>query len=65
MNLVVNGRPSHSKGETVAELLRELGFEANQVAVALNLDFVPRSRYPDTRLSEGDRVEIVSPMQGG
>ncbi|BBA96793.1 hypothetical protein RVR_2255 [Actinacidiphila reveromycinica] len=35
------------------------------VAAALNETVVPRSRWAATRLAEGDRVEILTAVQGG
>jgi sulfur carrier protein len=35
------------------------------VAAALNEVVVPRSRWSATSLSEGDRVEILTAVQGG
>ena len=35
------------------------------VAAAVNEDVVPRGRWADTRLGEGDRVEILTAVQGG
>lgn len=34
-------------------------------AVAVNDTFVPRSEYENTILNDGDRVELLVPMQGG
>lgn len=34
-------------------------------AVAVNQSFVPRSSYKSYELKDGDKVEIVSPIQGG
>lgn len=34
-------------------------------AVAINQAFVPRSRYSQTSIQDGDEVEILSPIQGG
>ncbi|HXH03038.1 MAG TPA: sulfur carrier protein ThiS [Candidatus Competibacteraceae bacterium] len=51
-------------GATVAEALARI--EARPpYAVAVNATFVPRSRHDEHRLREGDRVELVEPMQGG
>jgi thiamine biosynthesis protein ThiS len=33
--------------------------------VALNASFVPRSRYPDTLLKDGDAIDILTPLSGG
>lgn len=35
------------------------------VATALNGEFVPRETRADTPLAEGDRLEIITPRQGG
>lgn len=34
-------------------------------AVALNRQFVPQNTYAQIQLKEGDRIDVVSPMQGG
>jgi sulfur carrier protein len=35
------------------------------VAAALNEAVVPRGQWPGTRLGDGDRVEILTAVQGG
>lgn len=45
--------------------LERFGFSGGFFAVAINGDFVPRSRYASISLSGGERLEILSPMQGG
>lgn len=66
MKLVVNDQPQDYDGEpTIPALLAHLGHEVTAVAVAVNEEFVSRRAYAETRLHEGDRVEIVAPMQGG
>jgi sulfur carrier protein len=49
----------------VAALLAEIGLEARKVAVERNEAIVPRSRYADTWLDEGDALEIVHFIGGG
>ncbi len=34
-------------------------------AAAVNTQFVPKTQYAQHRLSEGDRIEIISPVTGG
>lgn len=63
--IVVNGEPSPVVAATLAELLAALGYAGRRVATAVNGDFVPERARSDTRLAAGDRVEIVSPRQGG
>jgi sulfur carrier protein len=52
---------------TVADLVRGLGHDPARpgVAVAVNGELVPRASWTRTGLSGGDRVEIVTAVQGG
>jgi sulfur carrier protein len=65
MTLLLNGAPQTVAASTLAEVLAELGFGGRIVATAVNGDFVPARKRAETALSEGDRIEIVAPMQGG
>ena len=62
----VNGAARPLAGAaTVTDLVRELALEGKRIAVELNGEIVPRSRYDATRLSAGDRLEIVGAVGGG
>ena len=50
---------------TVAALVRELALEGKRVAVEKNGEIVSRSRYAETVLAAGDRLEIVGAVGGG
>ena len=63
--ILVNGEAADTPARTLAELLAELGHGEGAVATALNGDFVPKAARAGIRLSPGDRIEIVSPRQGG
>lgn len=65
MTLLLNGEPTEVAARTLAQALIELGYEGKLVGTAVNGDFVPARKREGTALSEGDRVEIVAPMQGG
>ena len=66
MDLVVNGKPMDlPDGLTIEALLAHLRVPREFTAVALNREVTPRSRYGETVLRAGDRVEIVRPMGGG
>jgi len=68
MILIVNGAP-HELAEPcdVAGLVAQtLGDRhAPGVAVAVNRTVVPRTDWPRHRLEPGDRVDIVTAVQGG
>jgi sulfur carrier protein len=65
MQIVLNGEPADLAAQTLAQALIELDLTEAIVATALNGDFVPARSRAATTLREGDRVEIVAPMQGG
>ena len=65
MKIVLNGEVFESGAVTLADLLAELGQGEAKVATAVNEDFVPAARRAAHALHEGDRVEIVTPRQGG
>lgn len=62
MIVVVNGEtldvPANSTVGTLAP-------DQRGVAVAVNREIVPRSRWSEAQLAEGDRVEILEAAQGG
>lgn len=65
MNLIINGERQFLKAGTLADLLVALEYEGDWLATAVNGDLVHREDRADARLQEGDRIEILSPMQGG
>ncbi len=65
MKLIVNGEPREASAPTLDKALDELGFGGRTVATALNGAFVPVRKRPDTALADGDRLEVLTPMQGG
>jgi len=66
MTLTVNGQPkSVADGLTLAQFVRELGLDKNPIAIELNRTVVPRDRHGEVRLSDGDRLEIVTLVGGG
>lgn len=50
---------------TLASLVEQLGMKQDRVSVELNRDIVPRDKWSQTNLSEGDRLEIVHFVGGG
>lgn len=65
MKIEVNGTAQQVAAATVAEALAELGWETARVATALNGDFLPKAARATTVLHDGDRLEVLAPMQGG
>jgi sulfur carrier protein len=65
MRIEVNGEPRDIAATTVADALAELGWAEARVATALNGEFVPSGARADQSLRDGDRLEVLAPMQGG
>ena len=64
--IIVNGRPSEvTPGTTLAAVVATLTAAPSGVAVAVNDQVVPRGAWASTRLGEGDRVEVLTAVQGG
>ena len=65
MRIIVNGAWRETEGAELSAVLEELGYGEAVVATAVNGEFVAVGVRPRTRLAEGDRVEVLAPMQGG
>jgi sulfur carrier protein len=66
IQLSVNGQIQRLEpGANVAWLLEAMELSGKRVAVEKNGEIVPRSRYADTKLVEGDALEIVVAVGGG
>ncbi|MFF4155577.1 sulfur carrier protein ThiS [Streptomyces sp. NPDC001678] len=62
----VNGEPTTvPAGTTLDGLVATLTTERGGVAAAVNEAVVPRGQWPATALGEGDRVEVLTAVQGG
>jgi sulfur carrier protein len=65
MRVTVNGEQREIASGSVDALLSELEYEGTHFAIALNYDVLPKSRWAQTRLKNGDEIEIITPRQGG
>jgi thiamine biosynthesis protein ThiS len=66
MRLQINGEgKSFDSPLTLASLIEQMGMKPDRVAVELNREVVPRDRWLQTSLSDGDRLEIVHFVGGG
>ncbi|KQO73694.1 sulfur carrier protein ThiS [Rhizobium sp. Leaf262] len=65
MRIHVNGEEHDLATATLSELLSLLDYEGDWLATAVNGDLVHAEDRCDFRLKDSDRIEILSPMQGG
>jgi len=65
MRILVNGASHDIRAADLSGALEELGYGGAVVATAVNGEFVPTAERQAARLTEGDRIEVLAPMQGG
>ena len=65
MRVIINGEAREIAATRVDALLGELDYEGTHFAVAVNYDVLPKSRWAQTPLNNGDEIEIITPRQGG
>lgn len=66
IELSINGEARRvDDAPDLARLLERLDLGGKKVAVEMNGEIVPRSRYAQTSLADGDSLEIVVAVGGG
>jgi sulfur carrier protein len=66
MQIIVNGEPTEvADALPVSDLVARLGLIGKRIAVEVNAELVPRSRFDQHPLAPGDRVEIIQAVGGG
>ena len=65
MNIIVNGENRNIINVNLTFALVELGYKEMKLATALNGEFVSVQARDNLNLKEGDKLEVLSPQQGG
>ena len=66
MQIKLNGETKDvDDGTTLLSLVEQLSLAPERLAVELNQEVVRRAEWPEVKLSDGDRVEIVHFVGGG
>lgn len=66
MTITYNGdRTQLPDGTGLPEFLESNGYRPEIIAVEINLAIIPKDKYAETILHDGDTVEVVSFMGGG
>lgn len=65
MRIFLNDDMHEVDAATLAAALDSLGFGGRKIATAVNGRFVAAKARQATKLADGDRIEVVAPMQGG
>ncbi len=66
ISVFVNGAPRQfEQAISVAALIRDMQLSGKRIALERNGEIVPRSRFEQQMLADGDRLEIVVAVGGG
>lgn len=66
VRITVNGQQQDAEDElSLAELVGRISDRGSGIAVALNSEVVPRGSWPGTPVRPGDRIDVVTAVQGG
>ena len=66
LTVTINGnQTTFSTDLTVAEYLEQNNYQTNRIVVELNEEILPKYLYSETRLKDGDSMEIVTFVGGG
>ena len=65
MRVTVNGEAREIASSNLDALLGELDYQGTHFAIALNYDVLPKSKWAQTPIRNGDEIEIITPRQGG
>ena len=66
IRILLNGAPREFPAPlTFTQLLDELALAGRRLAVERNGEIVPRSRFGEASVEDGDRVELVVAVGGG
>ena len=66
VRIVLNGAPREFPASlTFSQLLDELALAGRRLAIERNGESVPRSRFAEAAIADGDNIEVVMAVGGG
>jgi len=65
MKITINGQPETVEPCSIAQLVDRRGLNPEALVVELNMQIVRQERWNDTRLNDGDTLELLSFVGGG
>ena len=66
IDVSLNGERIAIEAATLQTMLLARGYKLETAfACAINNTFVPRQQWPERKLVNGDRIDIVTPITGG
>ncbi len=66
MIVIVNGKNLEiADNANAADLIKQLGYQNQRIALEVNEAIIPKSKHDDFSLNDGDKIEIIKAVGGG
>ncbi len=66
MIVIVNGKNLDiTDNANAAELIKQLGYQDQRIALEVNESIIPKSKHDGFLLNDGDKIEIIKAVGGG
>ncbi|KMM37835.1 sulfur carrier protein ThiS [Guptibacillus hwajinpoensis] len=65
MNLLINGEPYHLEVTTLKEVVSSFGLQEGLVVTEIDGTIIDRSKWANTNVEEGMKIELVHFVGGG
>ncbi|MCP4022318.1 MAG: sulfur carrier protein ThiS [Desulfobacteraceae bacterium] len=65
MKISLNGKAVQTQSETLLALIAQKGLDHNSLVVEYNFEVIKQDLWADTRIKEGDNIELLSFVGGG
>lgn len=63
--IIINGEPVNETEIKLVDYLKREGMMAKRIAIEINEEILPKAKYDECILKDGDVVEVVSFVGGG
>jgi len=61
----VNGKEIDLDGKNLSDYIAESEYDIKFIAVEINEELIPKAKYSETIIHDGDKIEVVSFVGGG
>lgn len=65
MQVIINGEYVDVETSNLGDILNQLGYQSDDIVVARNLAFIPRTQWNDCIIEENDVLDILAAVVGG
>ena len=65
IEIQLNGQDYEVRGNTLTDLVQQLGLGGSRYAIEVNREIVPKGLHAEHRLNPGDEVEVIHAVGGG